>query len=62
MSSPAKDTLSEVLVKNDLTTKLGSKFRLRLGVRTGLTPNSARFGVYGSLIYSGNFRRAQSGK
>lgn len=56
MSTPAKDTLSEVYAKNDLTIKLSSAFRAKIGVRTGLTPNSPRLGVYGSLTYSGNFR------
>lgn len=56
MSSPAKDTLSEIYAKNDLTIKLSSTFRTKIGIRTGLTPNSPRIGVYGSITYAGNFR------
>lgn len=58
LSTHAKDTLSEIFALNELKVKLSDKFRFRIGVRTGITPNSPRFGVYGSITYSGSLRPA----
>jgi hypothetical protein len=58
LSTHAKDTLSEIYALNELRIKLSDKFRFRVGVRTGITPNSPRFGVYGSITYSGSLRPA----
>lgn len=58
LSTHAKDTLSEIFALNELRVKLSNKFRFRAGVRTGITPNSPRFGVYASITYSGELRPA----
>ncbi len=56
MSAPTKDSLSEILVLNQLTIKLNPTTRFKAGFRTGLTPNSPRVAFFGTLSFEGSFR------
>jgi hypothetical protein len=57
LSTRARDTQSEIFSLHWVTFKLSKHFSLRTGVRAGITPNSPRIGGFGTIIYTGSFRK-----
>jgi len=53
-TSHAKQTASEIFINNSLQVKFSPKLAFRGTVRTGITANSSRIGVVGSLTYTTN--------
>jgi hypothetical protein len=57
LSGRADNTPSEIFANHWLQYKLNSNLAFRSGLRTGLTVNSSRIGVFGTIIINGNVGR-----
>jgi hypothetical protein len=56
-ASRTEDVPSEISSINWVQMQLNSRTAARLGAQVGVTPNAPRFGLFGALIFSGNFRK-----